>query len=184
MILPQKHKEVGLIYYYFFNFLNTKNILYWGVAYNNVVIFWGERWRDSVIHIHKHVSILMWAWVLHSMIPKPSQAGTTNSLSYPFFEHKHAHLRITAFTGSRPVWKNKNRLHFQRHVYSQTGFLTRENAAGLCPFPSGPSSLHPSHKTSTSVTSWQELAVPQAWDACQSPPIFRRDFLLFLSRVV
>lgn len=39
MILPQKHKEVGLIYYFFFNFLNTKNILYWGVAYNNVVIF-------------------------------------------------------------------------------------------------------------------------------------------------
>ena len=102
-------------------------------------------------------------WIVYNI---PSSKTNTNNCIIPSL-------------GSRLAWKNKNPLHFQKHVYLRTGFLTRKNVAGLCPLPSMPSSLCPSHKSPTSVTSWQELAVPQAWAACQSPPISRRDFFYF-----
>ena len=40
------------LFFTFFSFISTKNIVYWGVAINNIMIVSGEPRRDSAIDIY------------------------------------------------------------------------------------------------------------------------------------
>lgn len=73
--------------------------------------------------------------------------------------------------------KNKNLPDFQKYVYFRAGFY-QEGCCWVVPAPFYALVPPPFPQ------SWQGLAVSQPWEACQSPPIFRRGSFLFLSGVV